>query len=196
MDTMGDKLEAEVRVDAWISRAAAVTEKAGIHGVFTVECVGADGEVKWRDTIKNVVTTVGKNHMLDNDLQTSVAIVGPFLGLISSVSYTTGPVAGDTMSSHGGWTEAGNANAPTYTAPRKTAAWNAASGGSKALSAALSFAITGSGTVKGAFLVYGTGAVSTIDNTSGTLFSAGLFTGGDKVVVNTDTLNVSYSCAL
>jgi hypothetical protein len=118
------------------------------------------------------------------------------MGLISSVSYGAGPVVGDSMGSHGGWTEAGNANAPTYTAPRKTAAWSAAGGGSKALSAALSFAITGTGTVKGCFLVYGPGAVSTIDNTSGVLWSAGLFTGGDKAVVNTDTLNVTYSTSL
>lgn len=66
-------------------------------------------------------------------------------------------------------------------------------GGIWRISAALSYAITGSGTVKGAFIVFGTGAVSTIDNTAGTLFSAGLFTAGDKIVGNGDTVNVSYS---
>jgi hypothetical protein len=172
-------------------------EEMFAKGRYVVECIGADGKLKWRDTIENVVTTVGKNLALDTILAGSgYTVVGPYMGLISSVSYGAGPVAADTMSSHGGWTEAGNANAPTYTAPRKTCAWNAASGGSKALSSALSFAITGTGTVKGCFLVYGSGAVSTIDNTSGTLLSAGLFTGGDKAVVNTDTLNVSWSLAL
>ncbi len=117
------------------------------------------------------------------------------MGLISSTSYSAISAA-DTMSSHAGWLEAGNANTPTYTAPRKTAAWSAASGGSKALSSALSFAITGTGTVKGAFMAYGSGAVSTIDNTSGTLLSAGLFIGGDRAVINGDVLNVSYSMAL
>src|SRR5262245_20163848 len=154
-------------------------------------------EIKWTGQAQNVVVTVGKNVMLDNALAGSAyTVTGPFMGLISSVSYTTGPVAGDTMASHGGWTEGGATNAPTYTSPRKTAAWSAASGGSKALSAALQFAITGSGTVKGCFLVYGSGAVSTIDNTAGTLYSAGTFTGGDKVVGNGDTLNVSYSTSL
>ena len=160
-----------------------------------------EGMVFLADTyeIDNVVTTVGKNLALDTYLAGSAyTVTGPFIGLISNVSYTTGPAAGDTMASHGGWTEAGGTNAPTYTAPRKTAAWSAASGGSKALSSNLSFAIT-SGTnviIKGCFMVYGSGAVSTIDNTAGTLYSAGTFSGGDKTVSNGDTLTVSYSTSL
>jgi hypothetical protein len=154
-------------------------------------------EEKWRDTIDNVVCTVGKNVMLDAALAgSSYSVVGPYMGLIGAVSYTGVPLAADTMASHGSWTEAGTTNAPTYTGPRKTCAWSAASAGAKALSSALSFAMTGAGTAKGCFIVYFTGAVSTIDNTSGTLYSAGLFTGGDKVVASGDTLNVSYTTSL
>jgi Tfp pilus assembly protein PilV len=153
-------------------------------------------ERKWAESFPNTVTTVGKNLALDTYLAGSAyTVTGPYVGLISSVSWSATNAA-DTMSSHAGWTEAGNANAPTYTAPRKTAAWSAASGGSKALSSALSFAITGTGTVKGAFMVYGSGAVSTIDNTSGVLYSAGVFSGGDKTVGNGDTLSVSYTASL
>ena len=114
------------------------------------------------------------------------------MGLISSVSYTA-VAAADTMASHAGWLEAGGANAPTYTGNRKTAAWSTATAGAKSLSAALGYAMTGTGTVKGAFLVYGTGALATKDDSNGTLWSAGTFTTGDKAVVNGDTLNVSYS---
>jgi len=167
-----------------------------IHGTYEVECVDADGNVKWTDKIYNTVVTVGKNLALDTFLAgSSYTVVGPFMGLISSVSFST-IAAADTMSSHAGWTEAGNANAPTYTAPRKTAAWSAASAGSKSLSGALSFAITSTGTVKGCFIVYGSGALSTIDNTAGTLFSAGLFASGDKAVGNGDTINVSYTASM
>ena len=183
--------------DAYVIRQRGIIEALLLKGKFEVECRDKDGNLKWKDTIQNVVTTVGKNLALDTFLAgAAYTVTGPFMGLISSVSYGAGPVVGDTMSSHGGWTEAGATNAPTYTAPRKTCAWSAAAAGAKALSAALSFAITGNGTVKGCFLVYGTGAVSTIDNTSGVLYSAGLFTGGDKVVGNTDTLNVSYTASL
>lgn len=182
--------------NAAVGSACDVNEAAEAHGRFYVECFDKDGNLKWTDTAENVVTTVGKNLALDTYLAgAAYTVVGPFMGLISSTSFTA-VAAADTMASHAGWLEAGNANAPTYTSPRKTAAWSAASAGSKALSSALVFAISGSGTVKGCFLVYGSGALSTIDNTAGTLYSAGLFTGGDKVVANGDTLNVSYSTSL
>jgi hypothetical protein len=184
--------------EATVSRGAGITERGMAGGTYEIECVGPDGKVRWRDTVENVVTTLGKNVMLDAALAgAAYTVVGPFMGLISSVGYTGVPVVGDTMGSHATWTEAGATNAPTYTAPRKTAAWNAAGSGSKALSAALAFVITATpGTVKGCFLVYGTGAVSTIDNTAGTLYSAGVFSGGDKVVGTGDTLNVSYTTSL
>jgi hypothetical protein len=137
--------------------------------------------------------------MLDTALAgSSYSVVGPFMGLISSVSYTTGPVVGDTMTSHSGWVEAGSStNYPLYTAPRKTCVWSSATGGAKSLSAALSFSIiTTGGTVKGCFIVFGSGAVSTIADTNGVLYSAGAFTGGDKVVSVGDTLNISYQTSL
>lgn len=171
-------------------------EAAFAVGVWTAQFVDEHGKEIWREEFPNVVTTVGKNLALDTYLAgSSYTVVGPFIGLISSVSFSA-TSASDTMTSHAGWLEAGNANAPTYTAPRKTAAWSAASGGSKALSAAAGFAITGSGTVQGAFLVFGTGALSTIDNTAGTLYSAGQFTGGSQAVTAGGTLNVSYTASL
>jgi len=191
-----DRLKAAALLSSSAILAAGLSDSLRAEGVYTVECVGADGRVKWRDEIINTVMTVGKNVMLDQALAGSAyTVTGPYMGLISSTSYSAISAA-DTMSSHSGWLEAGNANAPTYTSPRKTAAWSSASAGSKALSAALSFAITGTGTIKGCFMVFFTGAVTTIDNTSGTLLSAGLFTGGDRAVISGDTVNVSYSMAL
>jgi hypothetical protein len=154
-------------------------------------------EVKWDQLAPNVVTTVGGNLALDTYLAGSAyTVTGPFMGLIGAVGYSGVPVIADTMASHATWTEAGTTNAPTYTGPRKTIAWSAAAAKSKAPSAAPVFAITGSGTAKGVFLVYGSGAVSTIDNTSGTLYSAGLFTGGDQAVVNTNTVTVTYAATI
>jgi len=182
--------------DASVVRGSGLGELADAHGRYEVECIGADGKLKWRDTIENVVATVGKNLALDTFLAGSTyTVTGPFMGLISSTSYSA-VAAGDTMASHSGWLEGGGANAPTYSGNRKTAVWSTAASGSKALSAALSFAITGTGTAKGAFLCYGSGALNTKDNTAGTLWSAGTFSTGDKAVVNGDTLNVNFSTSL
>jgi hypothetical protein len=187
---------ADVQNDAQVIRSPMIAEPARASGKFIVECRDKRGRLKWRDTIENVVATVGKNLALDTYLAgAAYTVVGPYMGLISSVDWSAVNAA-DTMTSHAGWKEAGATNAPTYTAPRKTCAWNAAAAGAKALSAALAFTMTGPGTVKGCFIVYGTGALTTIDNTAGTLYSAGVFTGGDKVVVATDVLNVSYSTSL
>lgn len=197
-----DQLSPLTVCDASVIRGGGLLETLLAKGTYTAWCVRNGVEI-WRDTIDNLVTTAGKNHMLDNYLAgSSFSQVGPFLGLISSVGYGAGPAAGDVMTSHAGWVEAGNGtNYPLWSTPasnaRATCAWAAASSGSKALSAALSFVIaTTGGTVKGAFLVLGTGAVATNNSTAGTLFSAGTFSGGDKVVAVADTLNVSWSLAL
>jgi hypothetical protein len=191
-----ERADARARADASIVRGNGLGENAEAHGRYEIECIGADGKLKWREIIDNVVQTVGKNLALDTFLAgAAYTVTGPYMGLISSTSYSA-VAAGDTMVSHPGWLEAGGANTPTYSGNRKTAVWAVASAGAKALSAALSFAITGSGTVKGAFLCYGGGASNTKDNTGGTLWSAGTFSTGDKVVVNGDTLNVNYSTSL
>ena len=146
-------------------------------------------EVKWTEAFDNLVTTAGKNDMLDKYLAGSSYTAAWYIGLISSTSYTTGAAVTDTMASHGGWAE----DVEYSQAARVTTAWSAAAAGSKALSAACVYSINGDGTtIKGCFL----NSVSTKSGTTGTLFSAGLFTGGDKVLANGDTLNVSYTATL
>ena len=153
-------------------------------------------EVKWAQDAPNTVCTQGKNTALDAFLAGSSYTAATYMGLIGAVSYSGAPAAGDTMASHSNWTEGGGTNAPTYTGNRPTVSWSAASSGSKGPSSAPVFSITGSGTAKGVFLVFGSGASATKDNTSGSLWSAGLFTGGDQAVVNTNTVTVTYSTSL
>jgi hypothetical protein len=191
-----EKISAGEAAGAVAVARAAFGDSCHIEGVFAAECRGADGALKWREVFANTVVTVGKNAMLDAALAgSSYSVTGPYMSLISSTSYSAISAA-DTMASHAGWLEAGGSNAPTYTGNRKTCAWSSASAGSKALSSALAFAITGTGTIKGCFILFGSGALNTKDDTSGTLYSAGLFTGGDRSVINGDTVNVSYSTSL
>jgi len=191
-----DILRGRDSLSSTIIRALSMEEVERLIGIYHVECFDKYGNLKWQDAAPNLITTVGKNHMLDNYLAGSAFTqTGPFMGLISSVSYSAISAA-DTMTSHSGWTEAGGTNAPTYSGTRKTCAWSAASAGSKSLSAALAFVFGSTGTIKGCFLTLGSGAVNTIDNTGGTLFSAGLFTTGDRAVNSGDTVNASYSASI
>jgi len=186
---------------AKILRGSDTIEAIKLKGRYFAQCFDSDGNLKWEDKIENVVTDVGANQLLDSAFG-SGPVAGPFLGLISSVGYSTPPAVGNTMASHTGWSEAGNgSNYPNWSTPssnaRGTMTFAAASGRAKALTAAISFIIaTNGGTVKGCFVVFGTGAVATNNNTSGVLYSAGLFSGGDKVVGIGDTLQVSYSTSV
>jgi hypothetical protein len=142
-------------------------------------------EEKWFDTIENLVPTAGKNLVcegaLGNAAQGAVA-----MGLKGSGT----PAAGDTMASHATWSEI------TNFAARLTPSFSAASGGTKATSATVNFAFTsGSGvTVAGCFVVVG--GSTTIGNTSGTLLSAGDFSGGNKIASTGDTVQVTYSLSV
>jgi hypothetical protein len=167
-----------------------------LKGHYHLQIHDEKGNLVCDEPGNNMVVTVGKNFILDTILAGSgYTTTGPYMGLISSTSFTAIALA-DTMASHSGWLEAGGTNAPTMSSNRATLAWNAASGGSKSLSANASFSITGSGTVKGFFVVLGSGAVNTKDSTAGTLLSAALFGNGDKVVASGYTLTVSYTLSI
>lgn len=163
-------------------------EKLEAKGRYVLECFDPDGNLKWRETIDNLVVTVGKNDLLDKYLAGSAYTAAWYVGLIGSTGYTTGAAAGDTMSSHGGWAEDQNYTQGT----RPAASWAAASGGSKALASAAAFSINATTTIKGCFMA----SNSTKGGTTGILLSAGLFSDGDKAVGNGYTLNVSYSLAV
>ena len=188
-----DKLDPVDTLGATFVGRNSLADALAIRGVFTARLI-RDGKVIWEDQFANTVVTVGKNLLLDTLLAGSAyTVVGPYMGLIGGTPTTN---AADTMASHAGWTEVGAANAPAYSSTRKTCVWSAAGSGAKALSSALNFTFTSGGTVGGAFIVTGTGASATQDNTSGTLFSAGAFGTGNRTVITNDQLNVSYSVSV
>ena len=189
-----EKMDAATAGGAMVSKGGAQAEGAEAHGTYHAVLRDKDGNVKWEEDFENLVTTVGKNAALDAFLASGYTLVGPYMGLINTNA--SAAAVGDTMASHAGWLEVGATNAPAYTAPRKTIAFSAAAAGSKASTGTYTFVFTSGGTVGGCFLVFGTGALSTIDNTAGVLYSAGAFTGGSKTVAATDSLTVTYTASL
>jgi hypothetical protein len=179
---------------ASVSALQSNVEGFRIFGEYQVQCHDKAGNLLWEDVAPNLVTDVGAKLLLDTILAGSAFTATTYMGLKG----TGAAAVGDTQASHAGWLEVGAANAPTYTSPRKTISWSSASGtgaGSrtKPSTGTYTFAITsGSGvTVDGCFInINGTSA---IDNTTGTLFSAGTFSGGAKTVSNGDSLTVTYA---
>jgi len=194
LSSFGDHAEVSMQTNA------VGAESMGIQGSYHVVCRDADGNIKWEEEFPNLVNAVGKQLMLDTLLSgTGYTTVGPYLGLISGSSPTF--LAADTMASHGGWTEFVNYELTVGgLVQRGTAAFGSATSSGLSPSnvtsktaTAISFTITGGGgTVGGCFLVTGTGAVVTLNNTSGTLYSAGAF-GTPKITTAGDTVSVTYS---
>lgn len=177
-------------VGATVIAGGGTREGLGASGVYTVICIGADGVEKWRDTFPNLVVNSGLKLMNDTFFAGSAYTAVWYLGLITGPGSGTTFAASDTMSSHVGWTEDttySNANRPTVT-------FGAASLADPSVIAtsATSFSINGATTVAGAFLTTN----NTKGGTTGTLFSASDFTGGDRILASGDTLNVTYTFTL
>jgi len=180
-------------VSASLIAGKGTTERMGAGGVFTVICVSADGVEKWSETFHNLVMNAGLQDMNSKYFSASGYTAGWFLGLVQGPGSGTTFAAADTLASHAGWTELVPGTA--YTGSRKTVTFGTATTADPSVisnsASPASFAMLVNATVvAGAFLC----TVAT--GTSGILFSAGDFTGGDKTVDNGDTLNVTYTFSL
>lgn len=179
-----EKVNATDASSASVTRGGPMNESLDIHGHYDVVCTGADGVVKWEDSIENLVVTVGKNNLLDNYFSGSTYTAAWFMGLTAG---GTSYIAGDTLAVHPGWLEDQN-----YTGlNRITVTWAAASGGSK-VSAAAVFNITATTTINGAML---TNSQLKTDNT-GILYSAGNFVVYPRSVISGDVLSVTYTASV
>jgi hypothetical protein len=137
------------------------------------------GKIKWTDTIHNLVTNEGLNHLLDVTLSGAAQDTTWFVGLTDSAPTAA---AGDTLASHAGWTEITD-----YDEVNRVA-WVDGGVSGQSLSNTASpadFTIDASVTVGGAFLA----GVNT--GTSGVLYAVGAFTAGDKGLSDNDVLTVT-----
>lgn len=161
----------------------AVSEVVTLENIYEVECHGPDGQLKWREIIKNLVTTAGLNDILDKYLKGSTYTAAWYVGLTDGTPTTD---AGDTMSSHAGWVEVQDYSESV----RQTLTLGTVSGGSVSNTASkATFSINGTATIGGAFVV----SNSTKGGTTGTLYGVGAFTGGDKSAGSGDSLTVTVT---
>lgn len=159
-------------------------QKVGLGGVFSVECIGIDGQVKWKDEGHNLVVNTGLQYLNTQVFKGVTYTATWYMGLVNTAATYA---AGDTMLLHTGWTE----NVSYVQSARPTMSFGTASTAdpSVIVSGVVAFTMNNTGTIAGAFLT----TDNTKSGTSGTLFSAGNFTVGDRPVVTGDTINVTYT---
>ena len=161
-------------------------------GVFTVQCHDKDGNLKWEAKSPNLVVNVGLQDMNTKYFTGSGYTAAWYIGLYGAAS-SNDPAAGDTMSSHAGWTEVTDYSQSTRPAATFGSATTADPSVIDNTGSPAVFSINGTTTVGGAFLT----SDNTPSGTSGTLFSAADFQApGDRSVVSGDTLNVTYQFSL
>lgn len=155
---------------------------AAFKGVWHITCRDKSGKVKWKDKIENLITNAGLDHALDATLSAGTQITTWYVGLTDSAPTVA---AGDTMSSHAGWSEV-----EAYDEAARVT-WSNGGVSSQSVDNSASpaqFTIdTNSTTVGGAFLT----SVNTKGGTTGTLFAVGAFTAGDKSLDDNDTIDVT-----
>ena len=187
-----EKLKATDTVSSGLTCNPKAGEDAQATGLFEIKCHDKDGNLKWAAESKNLVVNVGLAYMAGTALTSVAQQTSWFLGLYGAGASNT-PAAGDTMSSHAGWTEVvAYSNATRVAATFVTATTANPSVATNSASPAV-FNINGTTTVGGAFLTTG----SAKSGTAGTLFSAADFgSPGDRSVVNSDTVSVTYTFSL
>jgi len=159
-------------------------------GVFHVQCLDKDGNLKWETTEHNLVVNEGLQNMNTQYFKGSTYTAAFFLGLITGPGSGTTFAAADTLASKA-WTEYTD-----YSGARKAVTFGTATTADPSVisnsASPASFTISGAGgTVAGAFLC------TVSSGTSGVLFSESDFQApGDRVVVSGDTLNVTYTFSL
>ena len=187
-----DKVKSKDVASSSLIAGGSAADSASAKGVYKIQCHDAQGNLKWEDEAPNLVVNVGLQDMNAKYFTGSSYTAAWYIGLYGAGASNT-PAAGDTMSSHAGWTEVtaySQATRPactfgTPTTANPSVATNSAS--------PATFSINGTTTVGGAFLT----SNNTKSGTTGTLYSAADFSApGDRAVVSGDTLSVTYTLSL
>lgn len=154
-----------------------------LKSLYEVDCYRG-GRLFWSDSFYNLVTTVGKNALLDMTFFSGLVTPAWYVGLVDDSGFVQ-YAAGDTMGSHAGWSEAtgySDSTRPAYVVV-------AASAGSMSNNASRAlFNINATADIRGAFLA----SNSTKGGSTGTLYGEGDFALA-RSVVSGDVLSIKIT---
>jgi hypothetical protein len=156
----------------------------GLKNIWEVVCYGSDGQEKWREKNKNLVTTEGANHVLGGTFKSVTQITGWYVGLKGSGT----PVIADTMGSHSTWGEL----TPYSQSTRQTLTLGSITGTTTSTcdnsSSKATFSINGTATIVGAFL----SSSDSKGSSGGSLYGVVDFA-SSRAVISGDTLEVTVT---
>ena len=186
------KAKSTDRTSGQVVKTTGSSDGAAGGGVFHFECYDKDGNLKWKDTAKNLVTNQGLQDMNTKYFKGATYTAAWYIGLYGAAA-SNNPTANDTAASHPGFTEIvpySNATRPAATFGTATTADPSVI--SNTASPAV-FTINATATVGGAFLI----SDDTKSGTAGVLFSASDFAApGDRSVASGDQISVTYTFSL
>ena len=194
------KQTADAQVGKMMARIKSPTSRPNLRGEFTVE-LWRDGKRIDARRFPNGIVDEGKDRLLDIMFDGGTQITLWYIGLIDNAGFTAladDDTYDDINQAGNGWdefddyTDPGNADSAVT---RPEWAPDEPSGQSITNSTVRQFDITGTGTVKGVFVV---GGGTTPENKndhdpSSTLWATALFSGGDVPVAASDQLKVTYT---
>lgn len=182
---MESKTTAEVSFGGDAGAIGAMSQGVRLKNTYTFEAFGPDGDLIFTETVDNIVVNVGLDDALDKYLKGAAYTAAFFVGLTSGTPTVN---AANTMASHAGWTEVAAYSDST----RKALVLGAVASQTVNNSASkASFSINADGTtIGGAFIATN----STKSGTTGILYSVAALTGGNLVLSNGSTLNITVTC--
>lgn len=153
--------------------------------IWVFEAFDPEGNLRWREEVANLTVNEGLDEILDKFWKGSAYTAQHYLGLTDG---TPTFAAGDTMSSHAGWTEVTGYSEASR--PDLTASLGAVSSQQVDNSgSAVSFSINAGVTVGGGFIT----TDNTKSGTTGILIGGAAFSGGDRSLQSGDTLNLTVT---
>ena len=157
--------------------------KVKFGGIFHIQHLDKDGNIKNEFDAPNGITNVGLNHILDTQFNGGTAVDPWYVGLIDNAAFSA-LAAADTMASHAGWAESA-----AYTEGTRVE-WTAGAASGRAVTnaATLDFSINATVTINGIFVT----SVNTKSGTTGVLWATASFSSAVSAT-NGDTLKVTYT---
>jgi hypothetical protein len=162
--------------------------KSSLGHHYDVKCYDSNGNIKWRESFKNLVPLQGRNHYLDATLKTGFLNPQLFIGLKNA-----GTIADtDTPASHPGWNYVTEYSVPGNPFPASNIFVPGTISNGSVTASTVTFNMDATATVGGAWLIYNDNSKDPID---GIFLGIGNFPSAHSVFSG-DIIQLTITCSI